>query len=189
MTEKRILWVLVVAVAGWLIYLLAPILTPFVAAALLAYLGDPLVDRLQKMRMPRTVGVIFAFLFIFLGLGSLVILVVPLVRDQGAAFAAKLPQYVLWVESQILPRVIDFLGLELDGESMGLGQILREYGDRVAAVAGGALDTVARQGQALLTTVVNLFLIPVLTFYMLRDWDHFVARMGELVPPTLRVPA
>ena len=51
-TDLRLNWLIAVALTGWLFYLLAPVLTPFVAAALLAYMGDPLADRLQKLRMP-----------------------------------------------------------------------------------------------------------------------------------------
>ena len=58
-SDLRINWLIAVALAGWLLYLLAPILTPFVASALLAYVGDPLADRLQRLKLPRTVAVRF----------------------------------------------------------------------------------------------------------------------------------
>ena len=57
-TDLRLNWLIAVALAGWLMYLLAPILTPFVAAALLAYVGDPLADRLQTLKLPRTLAVL-----------------------------------------------------------------------------------------------------------------------------------
>ena len=61
-SNLRINWLIAVVITGWLFYLLAPVLTPFVAAALLAYLGDPLADRLQKLKLPRSVAVIAVFL-------------------------------------------------------------------------------------------------------------------------------
>ncbi|MEO1576815.1 MAG: AI-2E family transporter, partial [Pseudomonadota bacterium] len=108
------------------------------------------------------------------------------VRDQGAAFADKLPTYIQWVESNILPRVMPYLGLEGDALDTGLAPLISEYGDRLGALASGALGTLSRSGGALLTSVVNLFLIPILTFYLLRDWDHLVHRVGELVPAAQR---
>ena len=87
MSEGRIYRLLALFAGIWLIYLLAPILTPFVASALLAYLGDPLVDRLQRLKLSRTLAVIVAFVLIFVVIGALTVLVVPLVRDQGAALA------------------------------------------------------------------------------------------------------
>ncbi len=68
-------WMIAIALTGWLIWLLAPVLTPFVAAALLAYIGDPLADRLQKLKLPRTIAVAIVFLLTFLGIGLLVLLV------------------------------------------------------------------------------------------------------------------
>ena len=61
-SDLRLNWLIAVALTGWLLYLLAPVLTPFIAAALLAYMGDPLADRLQKFKMPRTLAVFLVFL-------------------------------------------------------------------------------------------------------------------------------
>ena len=85
-TNLRLNWIIAIALVGWLMYLLAPVLTPFVAAALLAYIGDPLADRLEKLRMPRTVAVVAVFILTFLLLGLLVLLVGPLIRAQVGAF-------------------------------------------------------------------------------------------------------
>ena len=80
-TDLRLNWLIAIALIGWLLFLLAPILTPFVASALLAYVGDPFADRLQKLRFPRTLAVVAVFQLTFLFLGLLVLLVGPLVRS------------------------------------------------------------------------------------------------------------
>ena len=72
-SDYRLNWLIALALAGWLLYLLAPVLTPFIAAALLAYIGDPLADRLQRLRMPRTLAVVSVFLLTLLFLGLLVL--------------------------------------------------------------------------------------------------------------------
>lgn len=182
MTEERLYRLIAIGGLLFLTYLLAPILTPFVASALLAYVGDPLVDRLEKLKLSRTFAVLVAFIMIFSVIAALTFLVVPLVRDQGSAFASKLPTYVQWVEANILPKVLPYLGLEGDVMDTGLAPLISEYGDKIGTMASGALGTLSRSGSALLTSVVNLFLIPILTFYLLRDWDLIVARVGELVP-------
>ena len=69
--DRRTNWLIAVALAGWLLYLLAPVLTPFVAAALLAYIGDPLADRLQKLKLPRTLAVVAVFLLTFTVLAAI----------------------------------------------------------------------------------------------------------------------
>jgi predicted PurR-regulated permease PerM len=185
-SENKLYRLLAIAGLVILIYLLAPILTPFVASALLAYVGDPLVDRLQKLKLSRTFAVLVAFVLIFAGLGALTLLVVPLVRDQGTAFATKLPSYVQWVELHLLPKIVPYLGLDANNIEPGLAPLLSEYGGRLGALASGALGTVTRSGGALVTSVVTVFLIPILTFYLLRDWDHIVRRVGELIPVSER---
>ena len=78
-TNLKTNWLIAIALSGWLLYLLAPILTPFVASALFAYLGDPLADRLQRLRLPRSLAVVFVFVLTFAVLALLVLLVGPLV--------------------------------------------------------------------------------------------------------------
>ena len=89
--DLRLNWLIASGIFGWLIYLLAPVLTPFIAAGLLAYICDPIADRLQKYKMPRTVAVVIVFLLTFLVLGSLILLIGPLVRTQIGALFDALP--------------------------------------------------------------------------------------------------
>ena len=94
-TSFRNNWLIAIALAGWLLWLLAPVLTPFIAAGLLAYIGDPLADRLQRLRLPRTVAVATVFVLTFVGLGLLVLLVVPLIQTQVSALLDTLPGIVV----------------------------------------------------------------------------------------------
>jgi predicted PurR-regulated permease PerM len=89
-------WLTLAAVAGtgWLIYLLAPILTPFAVGALLAYLGDPLADRLEAQKMGRTAAVSFVFIAMFLVLAAILLLLIPLLEHQVARLLANLPRYI-----------------------------------------------------------------------------------------------
>ena len=93
-TNIKTNWLIAVALTGWLLWLLAPVLTPFVAAALLAYIGDPLADRLQRLGIPRTFAVVCVFILTFAGLGLLVLLVVPLIQAQVGALLEALPGIV-----------------------------------------------------------------------------------------------
>ncbi len=177
-----ILRLLLVLGAGWVVYLLAPILTPFLAAGLLAYVGDPLVDRLQRLKLGRTPAVGLVFMLIFVLLISLVALVGPLVKAQVAILAKQVPVYVQWLEGHFLPRLIEILGIERGEGKIGLAAFLSENWQRASGYAGNALATVSRSGGVLITGVINLFLIPVVTFYLLRDWDDIVERCAALVP-------
>jgi predicted PurR-regulated permease PerM len=184
-SDLRLNWIIAIGLTGWLTYLLAPILTPFVAAALLAYVGDPLADRLQKLKLPRTLAVVAVFLLTFLTLGLLVLLIVPLIRNQIGALLSALPAIGAQVEQVWLPWVAEFLDIEL-GEDVGIGPFLARYSEMAGSWGGKVLLGVAESGGALAAAVISLFLIPILTFYMLRDWDLIIARFGALVSVSQR---
>ncbi|MGH8221935.1 MAG: AI-2E family transporter [Woeseiaceae bacterium] len=183
--DLRLNWLIAVAVTGWLLYVLAPILTPFVAAALLAYIGDPLADRLQRLRLPRTVAVVTVFVLTFLVIGLLVMLVVPLVRTQVGALLDALPSIAAQIEQVWLPRVGRLLGVE-PGEDVGLAAFLARYSDMAGSWGSTILLSVGRSGGALAAAVMSLFLVPILTFYLLRDWDFIMTRLGALLPSAQR---
>jgi len=184
-TDLRLNWLIAVALTGWLFYLLAPVLTPFIAAGLLAYMGDPLADRLQRFKMPRTVAVVLVFLGTFLLLALLVLLIGPLVKNQVGALFQALPDIARQVEQVWLPNVMGWLDVE-PGEDVGIGAFLSRYSDMVGSWSGKILLGVGKSGGALAAAVLSLFLIPILTFYMLRDWDSFLAHLSALVPDSQR---
>lgn len=179
--ELRTNWMIAVALTGWLIYLLAPILTPFIAGALLAYISDPLADRMERIGMGRTAAVIAVFLLTFIGVALLVLLVVPLVRSQVVALVDALPAIVTQVEQVWLPRITELVGIE-PGEDVGFAAFVARYSDMAGSWASTVLMSITRSGGALAAAVISLFLVPIITFYMLRDWDVLMARLGSLVP-------
>jgi len=184
-SDLRLNWLIAVAVTGWLLYLLAPVLTPFVAAALLAYMGDPLADRLQKLKMPRTLAVVAVFLITFLVLSLLILLVGPLIKTQISALFDALPDIARRVEQEWLPSVTGWLGVE-SGDDVGIGAFLARYSDMVGSWSGKLLLSVSKSGGALAAAVLSLFLIPILTFYLLRDWDSILIHMSAIVPESQR---
>lgn len=184
-SDLRTNWMVAIALTGWLLYLLAPILTPFIAAALLAYIGDPLADRLQRLKMPRTVAVVSVFILTFLAMGLLVLLVVPLIQMQVSALMDALPGIITEVEQVWLPRVSEWLGIPA-GEDIGFAAFMARYSDMAGSWGTSVLRSVSRSGGALAAAVISLFLIPILTFYMLRDWDSILNHVGALVPAAQR---
>jgi predicted PurR-regulated permease PerM len=183
--DRRTNWLIAVALAGWLLYLLAPVLTPFVAAALLAYIGDPLADRLQRFKLPRTLAVIAVFLLTFTVLVLLVVLVGPLIRTQVSALLAALPGLLLEVEQVWLPSVTAWLDIET-GDNVGIGAFLANYSEMAGTWGAKVLVSVGKSGGAVAAAVLSLFLVPILTFYLLRDWDTIMTHLGALVPSRQR---
>lgn len=183
--DRRLNWLIAVAILGWLIYLLAPVLTPFVASILLAYIGDPLADRLERWKFPRTLAVVAVFLLTFLVLGLLVLLVGPLIRTQVTALMAALPDIIMRVEQVWLPTMMQFLEVDA-GEEVGVGAFVARYGDMAGEWGATILMSVSKSGGAVAAAVLSLFLIPIITFYLLRDWDKITAHLGALIPARQR---
>jgi predicted PurR-regulated permease PerM len=169
---------------GWLLYLLAPILTPFLVAALLAYLGDPLVDRLvARARLPRTIAAAMVVVVFGLVIVLAPLLLLPIVQKQALAFVRAVPGFLDWVALELSPWMEVNLGVALtvpDVEKVKslIGKNFGQVGD----VAIGVITYVSHSGLALAGWLASAVLIPVVTFYMLRDWDHFIAGIRDLLP-------
>ena len=181
MASLRTNWLIAIALVGGVLYLLAPVLTPFVAAALLAYIGDPLADRLQKLRMPRTLAVVAVFLLTFLMLALLVVLVGPLIRNQVGALLDALPGIVAQFEQVWLPNIAGMLDVDI-GDDVGIGAFVARYGDMAGSWGSKVLMGVTQSGRVVFAAILSLFLVPILTFYLLRDWDVIVAHLTALLP-------
>lgn len=183
--DLRLNWLIAAVLIGWLLYLLAPVLTPFVAAALLAYVGDPLADKLQRRRLPRSIAVVIVFLLTFACVGLLVLLVVPMFRAQISALLDALPGIITAVEQVWLPRISGFLDIA-PGDDVGFGAFLSRYSEMAGSWGSKILLSLTKSGGALAAAVISLFLIPILTFYLLRDWDSILAKLALLVPSSQR---
>jgi len=184
-SDMRLNWLIAVALAGTLLYLLAPVLTPFIAAGLLAYMGDPFADRLQKLKLPRTLAVVVVFLTTFLLLALLVLLIGPLIRTQIGALFEALPEIARQIEQVWMPTLLAWMNVD-PAENVGVGAFLARYSDMFGSWSGTILMGVGKSGGVLAAAVLSLFLIPILTFYMLRDWDAFMLHMGALIPDSQR---
>ena len=181
MANLRTNWLIAIALVGGLLYLLAPVLTPFVAAALLAYIGDPLADRLQKLRMPRTLAVVAVFVLTFLMLALLVLLVGPLIRNQVGALLDALPDIVRQFEQVWLPNIAELLDMDV-GDDVGVGAFVARYGDMAGTWGTRVLVGLTQSGSVVFAAILSLFLVPILTFYLLRDWDSILAHLAALLP-------
>ncbi len=171
---------------GVLIYLLAPVLTPFLFGGLLAYILNPLVARLQRWRLPRVFAVVVVFVaFVLLLLGVLLYLF-PLLQRQAAVFAAKVPGYVDWIQRNALPRLQAFTGGELPLDLEAIGQVIATHWLDVGHVMRSAISNIMQSGAQFAAWLVSLALIPVVTFYLLLDWERIPARFVALMPRAWR---
>jgi predicted PurR-regulated permease PerM len=178
-------WFLLAAVllAGWLISLLAPVLTPFVTGAVLAYIANPLVNRLQAWRLGRTQAVAVVFGFFALLLTLVLLLLIPMLQHQITTFVSRLPAFAGWVETVALPWVQ--ANFDLPPESFDTETVKEYLAGHWQSAGGFAVSLfggISRSGLTLFGWIANLLLIPVVTFYLMRDWPALLARIHELVP-------
>ena len=180
---RRVQWTALGVGLLWCLWLLAPILSPFVFAALLGWLGDPMVDRLER-RMSRNSAVALVFAVMILALLLVAVLLVPLLEDQIMTLVDSLPGYRDWFVQTALPWIEQRTGLQilswLDPDR--LFQLIREHWQGAGGIAATVLGYVSRSGFALVAWLANIALLPVLAFFFLRDWDLIVGRVGALVP-------
>ena len=177
----------ILAVIGFLLWRLSPMLMPFVVAAMLAYLGDPLADRLERLRMSRTLAVSVVFLVLMLVLGGALLLLIPLISHQIENLIQNVPRYVDWAEHTAWPWLQAKLHLDpRTFDSDRLIATLKEHIGSVGGIAGQVLGRVSRSGLGVVLWLTNLVLIPVVAFYLLRDWDRLVAAIDRLLPRSIQ---
>ena len=111
-------WLIFAALSIGLLYLLAPVLTPFLFAALLAYLGDPLIDRLEARKIPRSWAVALVFGVILLSLLLLLLFLIPMMTHQFKGLIQRLPAHIDWFQTHILPWLQHHLGVEPESLSL-----------------------------------------------------------------------
>lgn len=173
--------ILAIAVFTGTLYLLAPILTPFLIAAILAYICDPLANRLERLKLSRTLAttlVLIGLLLVFLLLG---LILFPVVQNESMHLMQRLPEYLVWIQTRLAPMLHDRFGVTLP-DAVGLQQFARDHLQGVGNVAGILLPTLKNSTLTALNLLTNLLLIPIVLFYMLRDWDSFMRQLDELIP-------
>ncbi len=169
--------------AGWLIYLLAPILMPFVAGALIAYLSDPLADRLEALGLKRQNAVVVVFAVIVFAIGLVLLLIVPMLEEQISRFISNLPVYSRWFKASVIPWTQEHLGIRIKFFDLEqIAGILSGHWQQAGGVAATVLSSLSHSGAVVISWLMNVLLIPVVIFYLLRDWDEIVARVHDLLP-------
>jgi len=180
---RRWIWLGAALLTAVLLYSLHNILTPFLIGILLAYLADPLVDRLERLGLSRTWGVVVVFSLFTLILMALLLVLVPMLAKQLVRLYELAPQMLDWLQHVALPWVQHRLGLaegfwKFDKIKAAIGEHMGQTTD----IVGIVLSQATASSLALIAWLANLVLIPVVGFYLLRDWDLMMAKLRSLLP-------
>ncbi len=183
MTDTRFIFQLAfVIVTGVLLYLLGPILTPFLVSGLLAYLGNPLVNRFVRWHFPRPLAVVVVFFIFIFFITALLFVLIPALQAQIISFTKKAPAYLDWLQQTGLPQLQQRLGVELPLDMEAFRAAVLDHWRELGDWAKPLFFYLTRSGLSVLGWAVNLMLIPVVTFYLLLDWEKLLARAIMLVP-------
>src|SRR5450755_3710209 len=180
---QHYLWVVgVVVVVGALLHWLGPILTPFLIGGMLAYVGKPAVSWMEKKRVPRTVGALLVMLVALVLILALLLVLAPLVQNEFSQVAKRVPELAAKLNQQLAPWLNDKFGIQLQFDLESIKQLIADNLDSAEAVSLKVLTELKAGGMLLIGILINLVLIPVVMFYLLRDWSRIVRRLDELTP-------
>lgn len=184
-TLRRIFILSGIALILWVLYLLKPVVLPFIAAFLVAYLFSPLVDKLHRIGLPRwlSIGIVF------IGIGVIVTLaiwyVVPLVWQQLIYARDSIPAGIHWLNYTFLPWVSQTFNVEaMEIDTEQISKVVMEYiqtnysADSIQSV----VLRVAQSGLNFIQIGGVVVLIPIIAFYFLLDWDRMLESLRRLIP-------
>lgn len=175
-------WLSFAIIAAALLYLLSPILTPFIAAGIFAYICNPLVTRLCAWKIPRTLAVVLVMSGSLLLLSLLLLIMLPLLEKEISLFLQRLPDWIEAARGRLLPQLQQWFGAELQWDSQAVKNMLLSHWQSMGGGAEKLLAWLGSSGGAIIGALGVLLLIPVVMFYLLCDWHNWLARLDDLVP-------
>jgi predicted PurR-regulated permease PerM len=182
-------WTLIAGLAVLALWLLAPVLAPFVVAAVLAYALTPLVDWLDdagRGRVPRLAAVVVVELLFVVLVFSVLLLIVPIFAKELPLMREQFPVLLDSLNTTVKPWLAQWgIRVSLDVASIK-GFVMKYLNANVEDALGSVLASVKLGGSVAFAIIGNAILIPVALFYLLMDWDRFVNQLRDLVPPRMR---
>lgn len=181
--EKQLrFWLIGLVVLLVLLFLLRSVLLPFVLGMAIAYFLDPLTDRMERLNISRwlaTTIVLVSFFFLFI---LFAVLIVPIFASQLSGLLAKMPAYLDSIKSA-LDQLSEFVRAKADPELVArLREALESASGKAFGIVANALGSLVTQGAALANFISLIVITPVVAFYLLRDWDLMVSKIGSWLP-------
>lgn len=175
-------WLTIVSVVALLIYLLSPILTPFLLAGVIAYIFNPLVTKLESWRIPRFLGTILVMVLLLCLFTALIIIIAPLFERQFFLLIEKTPIYLETIRSSLIPWLEKQLGTSLQLDIAQLKSLLKQNWQDTGGLFIKLMPSLKSGGAATLEFFLSILLVPVVLFYFLRDWKNLVGLIDDIIP-------
>lgn len=181
-------WLIAAFVVG-LLYLLSPILLPFVLGMGIAYFLDPIVNRLDKMGLPRSIASLVPVLLFFIGIALVSAALIPHLVEDIVAFTQRLPEYLTLLEDALHEegQISTFMaGYGIDLNTLISYQTLSNYSQELAVIGKKTLTNLALSTLAIGEIISLLVITPMVVYYLLADWPHFTDKVKKLLPAKKR---
>ena len=172
------------------LYSVSNILLPFVLGLTFAYLLDPVADRMEARRVPRHWATLIITIVFFTTISVACVLLLPVILEQFGEFYRQLPKFYKQFDKQIVPLILEhvrevnpIIASKFHIESKDISQHLN-------MILNNTFGGLFASGVSILNFLSLILITPIVTFYMLRDWDIFIAKVYSLFPqdyaPTIR---
>ena len=179
-------WAALAALFFVALWLLSPVLVPFIVAAVLAYALHPAVEGLVNKGVPRLAAVLTLELAFGFGLFALFLLVVPILNKELPLLRDQIPLLAITLNEHLVPWLSQ-LGIHVSLDTASVKAFVVKYMDaNLEEWLATALSSARIGGSFVLAIVGNAVLMPVVLFYLLMDWPKLLARVWSLVPPRMR---
>jgi predicted PurR-regulated permease PerM len=170
-------WLGVLALLFGVLWVLGGVILPFLVGGALAYFLDPVADRLQRAGFSRVAATALITLSALLVVVLILLAILPVLIQQSTDLVQSAPEIAQRLQGFLLVQFPELA----DGTS-SIRQSLAELGAAVQAKGGQLVQGLVNSALGLVSAVVFIVVVPVVTFYMLMDWDHMVARIDALLP-------
>ncbi len=187
------IWLVAVLSVFGLIYLLGPILTPFLIAAILAYVANPLVNKIEAIQLgnksrkisyqpSRVIATLLVLLMLLATLIIILLIMIPLLQHEFVQLSQKIPAYLIATKSLIEPWLQSKFGISTDIDPAQIQAILTENWKTTSNFAKNIALSLSSHGMTIIGWLGNLVLIPLVLFYLLVDWNILIKKISALLP-------
>jgi predicted PurR-regulated permease PerM len=165
-----------------LLWLLAPILTPFALGAVFAYLCNPAVDFLVRRRLPRTAAVLLVITGLALALIALVLVLLPMLYHKAVALTQGLPGLARLFNTHVSPMLVEHFDVQFRLNAAQLQEWLGQFFDNAQELLPVLLKQVGNRSMVIAAMLVHLILVPFVIFYLLQEWPRIIEGLSRMLP-------
>lgn len=180
--ERLVFWLGGIVLFAFLLYVLRGVVVPFVAGLAVAYFLDPVADRLEKLGLSRGIAAALLLAVFFAALGGAGVVLFPLLQTQVAGLVSTMPEMVDSVQQWVMPMLAQLQENLTPEEMERLKGAVGSYAGDAVHWLGSLLGSLWDGGKAVFGALSLVLIMPLVAFFMLRDWDHLVMKFDGLLP-------